>query len=104
MKKFTFKTEQPTGKWRSFHSPVHDIKYNKRVCGHLTGDNLASNENVRIKLAVLKKDINEDNNPNCPWKWIQVKETFKTLQEAKDWLNENRERIFSQFKLYLFED
>lgn len=104
MKKFTFKTEQPIGKWRSFHSPVHNIKYNKKVCGHLIGDNLSSNENVKIKLAVLKKDINEDNHPTCPWKWIRVKGTFKTLQEAKDWLNENVERIFSQFELYLFED
>ena len=103
MKKFTFKTEQPTGQYRSFYSPVHNIKYDKKVCGHLTGDNLTSDENVKIKLAVVKKDINEDNNPNCSWKWIQIKETFATLQEAKDWLNENRERIFSQFDLYLFD-
>lgn len=104
MKKFTFKTEQPTGQYRSFFSPTHLIKYDKKVCGNLSGDNLASDQNVKIKLSIIKKDINEDNHPNCPWRWIKVKGTFPTLQEAKNWLNENREKIFSQFELYLFDE
>lgn len=104
MKKFTFKTEQPTGQWSSFYSPTHLIKYNKKVCGNLSGDNLASDRNVKIRLSIIKKDINEDNNPNCTWRWIQFKKVFTTLQEAKNWLNENREKIFSQFELYLFNE
>ncbi|GJQ43855.1 MAG: hypothetical protein JETCAE03_33530 [Ignavibacteriaceae bacterium] len=94
MKKFTFKTEKPTGKWRSFHQPTHYIKLGREICGHIDP------ENFTISLMIIKNDINEDSNPNCSWKWIRLKKESKTLQEAKDFLNENIEVLLSKYNIH----
>jgi hypothetical protein len=53
---------------------------------------------------VHKDDINEDGNPNCPWKWISLKKESESLQEAKDWLNENIEEVLAKYPLRFSED
>ena len=92
--KFTFKTEKATGKYRSFEPDIHLIKYNKIEIG--TIDDSAP---YTIRLQVIKKDIQEDENPNCSWKWIKLKKQFNSLPEAKIWLNENKDAILSKFDL-----
>ena len=87
MKKFTFKTNKPTGKYRAFYSAHHDIKYDKKVVGRIK-DGMP----WKIWLMVVKKDINEDGNPNCPWKWIRFKQESNSLQDAKEWLNKESTR------------
>jgi hypothetical protein len=49
---------------------------------------------------VIKKDILEDGNKNCPWKWIQLKQESSSLEEAKEWLNENIDLVLGSFELY----
>ena len=94
-KKFTFKTDVPTGRYRAFDHDIHNIKLNKAKCG-LIDDSIPH----KIRLQVMKNDINEDGNPNCEWKWITLEKESKTLQEAKDWLNLNFEKMNACFKIY----
>lgn len=94
--KFTFKTENPTGKWKSFDNPIHYIKFNKTVVGNIS---LNEQEIYQIYLMVIKKDINEDKNPNCEWKWILLKQESQTLDFSKEWLNENIDLILSKYTL-----
>lgn len=91
--KFTFKTEKPTGRYRSFFSESHDIKLKKMKVGSIV------DITWQIRLMVLKDDINEDGNPNCEWKWITLKKESASLQEAKDWLNVNFISLNQKYKI-----
>jgi len=93
--KFTFKTENPTGKYRAFFDPHIYIKIDKKVCGTID-----SRSPFKIRLMVIKKDLMEDGNENCIWKWIVLKKKSESIKEAKDYLNENIELIRKQFALY----
>ena len=87
MKKFTFKTEKPTGRYSSFYDPTHHIKLNGKECGYITA------KTFKIKLMV---DV-----PNYEtWKWITLAKKFDSLDEAKKWLNDNHEKIQTQFKIH----
>ena len=93
LKKFTFKTTKPTGKFKSFETPYHEIFLNKIQVGiidHLSFD---------IRFMVIKKDINEDKNPNCPWKWIQLKRKSNSLQSAKDFILNYNDLIQEKYNL-----
>ena len=98
--KFTFKTIKPTGKWKSFDNDNHIIKLNKKEVGYIIDDDKKPFE---IRLAVIKKDILEDGNANCVWKWITLKKESETLQEAKDFLNENINAILEKIEIYYFD-
>lgn len=102
MKKFTFTTTNPTGRYKAFGQKHHAIKFDKKEVGYITDGR--SNDTYQIRLQVIKADLNEDNNPNCVWKWITLKKKSATLQEAKDWLNENRQAILEKYNLYYSED
>jgi hypothetical protein len=93
--KFTFKTERPTGSWRAFGNNYNIIKFNKKEVG-----NIGHKKPFSINLMVIKEDIMEDSNPNCKWKWIELAEQSNTLQEAKDYLNSQADKIISTWKLY----
>jgi len=91
--KFTFKTEKPTGRYRCFFSESHDIKIKKKKVGSIV------DRTWSIRLMVLKDDIMEDGNANCEWKWITLKKQSASLQEAKDWLNENFISLNEKYKI-----
>ena len=92
--KFTFKTDKPTGRYKSFFEAYHHIKLKGEDVGSIN-----SKEPFSIRLMVMKKDILEDKNPNCPWKWITLKAEFKSLDEAKEFLNKNFEAITTKWAL-----
>lgn len=94
--KFTFKTTKPTGRWASFEPSHHAIKLNKIEVGCIKDD-----PPWTIRIQVMKKDIMEDGNPNCEWRWVTFNKDSQTLQEAKDWLNANIDVILEKYKLYL---
>jgi hypothetical protein len=96
--KFTFKTIQPTGRYRSFDHPYYEIKLKKVCIGSIDPE-----KPFKIRLQVTKSDINEDGNLNCPWKWIQLKKESSSLQEAKDFLNAHFESITTKYKIHLSE-
>lgn len=90
MKKFTFKTEKPTGRYKSFQPTFHYIKLDGKWVGNITDDSPH-----QVRLQVIKKDINENGNPNCSWKWVALKKQFKSLDEAKEYLNKNFNQILT---------
>lgn len=92
--KFTFKTEEPTGNFKSFYRPMHLIKLNKKEVGTIAPD-----KPHKIRLTVMKADINEDGNPNCEWKWITLAHKSETLKEAKDFINANADAILNKYHL-----
>ena len=92
---FTFKTNKPTGRYKSFYKPTYEIKLKKKIVGAIT-----SEVPHQIRLRIIKKDIMEDKNPNCSWKWITLKKEFNSVDEAKAFLKENYERIVNQLNLY----
>ena len=96
--KFTFKTEKPTGAYRSFFPEYHSIKLKKAHVGSIV------DKDWRIMLMVIKDDIGEDGNPNCEWRWITLNKESTSLQDAKDWLNHNFDSITKKYKLYLQMD
>ena len=96
--KFTFKTEKPTGKWKSFDKPHHIIKLNKKEVG-----NIIHGKQFTIRLLVIKEDIMSDGNPNCEWKWITLLAENNTLEDAKFYLNQNIKQILGYWNLYSIE-
>jgi hypothetical protein len=98
--KFTFKTDHPTGQYRGFFPNTNHIKYNKINVGLIVGSSNYNNIGpYKIRLQVIKNDIMEDGNPNCNWKWITLKHESATVQEAKDFLNNNIDKILNTFEL-----
>ena len=94
-KKFTFKTEKPTGLYRSFDKPTHHIKFKKHEIGHISDD-----KPHIIHFRVIKNAVDlakPGNNKNCEWKWIHLKHESNSLQEAKDFLNTMIDKIFATF-------
>ena len=94
--KFTFKTEKSTGRYRSFYPDHHYIKLKRKEVGRID-DKIPH----RIRLQVVKDDINEDENSNCEWIWITLKKESDSLQEAKDFLNANIEVITTKYNIYI---
>ena len=91
--KFTFKTEKPKGRWKSFDHDIYHIKLNKVEIGMF----VTVGEVFRVRLRVMKTDKITDSNPNCPWKWIHLKGDFKTLQDGKDWVKRNTTGLLKKF-------
>ncbi len=50
---------------------------------------------------VIKDDIAEDGNTNCPWKWVRLARASSNVDEAKAWLNtpETIELILKKYNL-----
>jgi hypothetical protein len=91
---FTFKTNKPTGKWRSFETTTHDIKLNKKVVGTIGDDRPHT-----IRLMVFKSQEELSDRDPCNWKWVTLAKNNDSLQDAKEWLNKNFEAIIAKFKL-----
>ena len=97
--KFTFKTNKPTGAYKSFHNDEHVIKLDKKEVGQIT-----HSHPHRIRLIVEKDDVATSDNPNCTWKWITLKKESELVADAKQWLNEKFDSITTKFKLHKLEE
>lgn len=92
--KLKFKTEREAGRWGWLHDPKHYILLDGQRVGQI---NHSSN---KIRLMVEKSDINEDGNPNCPWKWVQLAKDFNSLDEAKKFLESKIDIICTKYNLH----
>lgn len=100
--KFTFKTERPTGSYSSFFPSQHDIKLKKKKVGMIS-DRQSKNP-WQIRLMIEKDEKHDDGNPNCSWMWISLRKQSNTLQEAKDFLNENIDNILKLYNLHYLDN
>jgi len=97
-KTFTFKDQNPTGRWRSFENMYVNIKLDKKICG---GIHEVTQTEWKIKFMV--KRIPDQKQP-APFKWITLKHVATSKVEAKEWLKLRTESIAMQLDLYLQED
>lgn len=81
---FTFKTEQPTGRYRSFYPTMHHIKLNKGIVGSI------NDKDFTIKLHIVK---------DGSLKWITLTHKSKSLLDAKQFLKDNFDAISKRFEL-----
>ena len=95
MEKFTFKTIKSTGKWKSFDNDSYNILLKKKKVGVFFN----KGEGYSINFMVMKTETITDNNPNRPWKWITLKHRAESLEAAKDYVNDNFQKITSSFTL-----
>lgn len=91
---FTFKTDKPTGRYRSFDCDVHNIKLNSKNVG-----TISDSKPHKISLMVMKTDTITDSNKNCDWKWITFKQPFDTIDAAKTFLKQNYTLITSKYQI-----
>ena len=105
MKKFTFKQHpHPSGLEGVVQAGKTwvDIKLNKKVVGTLFKEGSLYPVDIRFK--IHKKDIMEDGNPNCEWRWTTLKHKPTTIEEAKLYLLEFNDVIQQKFNLYIDEE
>lgn len=95
---FTFKTEKSTGRYASFFPDHHYIKLKKKKVGSID-----DKYPHKIRFRVKKKDINEDGNPNCEWKWITLKRESNSVSDAKQFLKDNFAEIIEKYELSLLD-
>ena len=88
--KFSFKTEKPTGKYRSFSPSYHYIKMNGVWVGEISD---SYPHKIRLMVA--------DENSSGGWCWIRLKKESESIADAKAWLNENYEAINKKFPIYI---
>jgi hypothetical protein len=102
--RFTFKKNQSTGRYASFDDPSYDIKFNKKRVGNISLEKSHTIGPYRVMLMINKKDINEDGNPNCEWRWITFSKRFETIEDAKKWLNDRVDIITSTHNLHFGDE
>lgn len=102
--KISFKTNKPTGRYKSFYHDHHQIKVNGFVTGEINSNDFK--REFEIRLMVIKNDKYDDGNPNCKWMWITLKYKFQSLQECKDFIKANLGGITTNhdIQLFLFND
>lgn len=80
----------------------YDIKLDGVEVGIFGRNNSFNAINIRFK--IVKKDIMEDGNPNCIWKWITLKYKPISIEEAKRFLKAFNKEIQIEYKLYINKD
>lgn len=80
----------------------YNIKLNGVNVGIFGRNN--SHDAINIRLKIVKKDIMEDGNPNCTWKWATVKHKPFSIEEAKRFLKAFNKEIQIEYKLYINKD
>jgi hypothetical protein len=73
------------------------IKLRKKVVGVINQPNFFRGlNNWQIGFMVIKDDIMEDGNSNCPWRWKFMKNDATDEETARSWVRINFEKIVAQ--------
>lgn len=92
--KFTFKLNKDL-----WHSDQIDVKLKRILVGTMRDE-----VPVKVRFKIRKVDLNEDGNPNCPWMWKTMVRKFNTVNEAKEYLRVNTDRLVSELNIYTEAD
>ena len=95
MANFTFKREKlETGlAGVGYPYPNVQIKHKKKVVGMIYATNWQTKDH---KWGVhFTVEGCADDNHNCPWHWIRIKERFDSEELARQWVKDNAEKILS---------
>jgi len=107
--KITFRKERkPTG-LGAIGSPYPStrIKVDTKECGYITPPNWNSPDNLwRVGISIIKKNLDEDGNPNCGWRWFRPVESFENEPSARIFVKEKLipYLVNNEHRLYFFEE
>ncbi len=100
--KITFKKcKKETGK-RGVGYPFANvsIRVDKKECGIISAPNWHK-EGWTVRFQVVKKDLLEDGNPNCTWRWFPPTNIFPSEEAAREAASKIIENIISKgYRLY----
>lgn len=99
----TFKTNRPTGRYRSFEHSYIDIKVDKKEVGHISwqsylGTREGKKDGMRVSIRVKSDDA-------CGWKNITLAQTFEGWSDkeqeeaAKQWVRDNWNKIVEKYSI-----
>lgn len=88
---FTFKRNNPTGRYRSFDRINTDIKIKGKQVGTINEGRGFNDWSVSF---VIK-----DEGKECGWRWATLARRFDNEQEARDWLKKKYERLMEDLKI-----
>lgn len=101
-RQFTFKDNNPTGRYRSFERMFSDIKLKKKKCGTINEHEGFDNWSISFQIKKSPETITKQQ--PAPFKWVTLKYKPKNLKDAKEFLKTNTERILKTLDLYFDED
>jgi hypothetical protein len=81
-----------------------DIKLRKKVIGQIISPSPLGRDHWRIGFQIVKKDIMEDGNPNCPWRWFWVKNDATDEESARSFVRLNFDRVAFVYKFWSHDD
>lgn len=87
--KFTFKRNVPTGPYRSFFKKNTYIRLKGLIVGSIQEGDGFYDWYVRLS-------IKDETNENAGRRWIQLKKRFSNEAEARQFLNDNFEKILEK--------
>jgi hypothetical protein len=95
---FTFRTERPVGKDRSFEPVKYVIKFKLKDCGYFY-EKCGSVSSIHL---IIYKDKNHDDRDKSR-EWIDVilNDKFETVEKTKKFLVYNTDKIRREVNLYL---
>jgi hypothetical protein len=74
-----------------------DIKVKKKVIGQIISPSRFGADYWRIGFQIIKRDIMEDGNPNCAWRWLFVWNNATDEASARQWVIDNFDRISAAY-------
>jgi hypothetical protein len=95
IKGLSFKKQIRTGMYSSFEPDLTDIKFNKKVIGHISQSRLSSD--FKVSLAVVKEKTESD---PAGFRWIVFKKAFSKEPEAREFIASNWNIINERYRLY----
>lgn len=106
-KKFTFRREPKPAGLSSIGSPDPDtkIKLDKKVIGEISAPTWLSKTGMwSIRFMIIKEDVMEDGNSNCPWMWKTLKKKFENESSARQFILDHAKELILRFDFYYMED
>jgi len=94
---FTYKKENPEGRYRCFHATTYNIKLKRKKIGFFFENH---GNPIKIYFSIEKDETHNDGNPNCSWMNIHLKKEFKTVEEVKEFLKENFNYFINKYKFH----
>jgi len=95
---FTFKNDKEKGRAGFGAEERVILKIKRMEVGTISGHGWFSKDNYfRIRLQV----VNNDHNNAVKWSWITLNPKKESMAEAKEWVNENYDKIRQKYDIYI---
>lgn len=101
--KLTYKNNNPTGRYSSFHSKSIHVKLNGKEFAIISEKSVLDNSD-RLKWGIQICIFDTDKvNPNCKWKWVFMKFRSDNSEDIKNWLETNIETLYKKYEFWMID-